>query len=131
MSTYSPPPKKVCTHAPSSTILPSALSGVLENLMLLFLLNRHLESTSSTAPSVLEREIPANMQPLCIQLGVSRGFTDVRLRVAGRDHQPLELPFVHMYAKYTWKWGWCAPSATSLFFNPDTFRCHKKGHLNM
>ena len=28
-----------------------------------------LESTSLTVPSVLEGEIPVNMQPICIQLG--------------------------------------------------------------
>ena len=62
-----PPHKKVC-HTPSATIahLPPQQSkepeapGPAEQAP---------ESTSSTAPSVLEGEIPANMQPLCIQLG--------------------------------------------------------------
>ena len=73
-----------------------------------------LESTSSTAPSV-EREIPINMQPLCIQLGASSMYTNVRLKVAGRAHQLPMPPFVHTCEGYTWEWGWCSPSATSPF----------------
>ena len=87
MSSAPPPHKNVC-HTPYATIshlLPQEskepeVPGPAEQA---------LESTSSTAPLVLEGEIPANMQPLCIQLGALRGYTDVRLRVAGRAHQPL------------------------------------------
>ena len=64
MSSAPPPPKRVC-HTPSATIshLPPQESkepkapGPVEQVP---------ESTSVTAPSVLEREIPANMQPLYI-----------------------------------------------------------------
>ena len=70
--------------------------------------------------SFRKREIPAEMQPLCIQLGVSKECTEVRLRVAGRAHKALMLPFVLMCAGYTWEWGWCAPSAT----NPSSTQTH-------
>ena len=107
------PPKKVY-HTPSATIShpppqesqePKA-PGPAE---------QRLESNSLTAPPVLEGEIPANMQPLCIQLGAVREFIDVRLRVAGRAHQPPMPLFVHTCIEYTWEWGWCALSATSPF----------------
>ena len=57
----------------------------------------------------------ANMQPLYIQLGALREFIDVRLRVAGRSHQPPMPPFLHICKEYTWEWAWCALSATSPF----------------
>ena len=67
LSTSSPPPKK-SHHAPYSFIphLPPQepkepeASGPAKQAP---------ELTSLTAPSVSEGEIPANMQPLCIQLG--------------------------------------------------------------
>ena len=67
MSSAPPPHKKVC-HTPSPTISHLLLQeskepeapGPAEQA---------LESTSSSAPSVLEGEILANMQPLHIQLG--------------------------------------------------------------
>ena len=96
----SPPPHKKVCHTPSATIshLPPQESqepkapGPAEQA---------LKLTSSTAPSFLEGEIPANMQPLHIQLGASREYTDVRFRVAGRAHQLCVPPFVHMCARYT------------------------------
>ena len=101
LSTSSPPPKKTChalfcfiSHLPPQEPKEPEASVSAEQAP---------ESTSSTAPSVLEGEIPAEMQLLCIQLGgASRGFTDVRLRAGGRDHQPLVLPFALMCARYTW-----------------------------
>ena len=113
MSSAPPPPKKVC-HIPSATIshLPPWESqepkapGPAEQA---------LESTSLTAPLVLEGEIPANMQLLHIQLGALREFIDVRLRVAGRACQPPMPPFVHTCIEYTWEWGRCALSATGPF----------------
>ena len=94
MSSAPPHPKKVC-HSPSATIscLPSQESqepkapGPAEEA---------LESTSSTAPPVLEGMILANMQPLCIQFGAMKRVIDVRLRAAGRAHQPPTPPSVHM-----------------------------------
>ena len=67
LPTSSPPPKKT-HHAPPSTIShpPPQESKEPEASVPA---KQALESTSSTAPSVLEREIPANMQPLHIQLG--------------------------------------------------------------
>ena len=67
MSPTTPPPKKV-HHTPLATIShpppqecqePEAPSPA----------KQALELTSLTAPSVSEGEIPANMLPLCIQLG--------------------------------------------------------------
>ena len=112
LSTSSPPPKKFC-HAPYSFI-PHLHPQKFKEPEASGPAGQTLESTSLTSPLVSEGEIPANMQPLHIQLGVSRGFIDVRLRVAGRDHKPPKLPFVHTYAKCTWEWGWCVPSATNL-----------------
>ena len=109
-----PPSHKKVHHTPSATIshLPPQESqepkapGPAEQAP---------ELTSSTAPSVLEGEIPANINPFGFSWGASREFINVRLRVAGRAHQPPMPPFVHMCKRYTWEWGWCAPSATSPF----------------
>ena len=130
LSTSSPPPKKTC-HIPFSFIphLPPQEPKEPEASVSA---EWALESTSSTAPSVLERVIPTEMQPLHIQLGASRGFTDVRLRVAGRDHQPLELPFAFalICTRYMGV-GLVCPQCNKSFFKPDIFRCHKKSHLNL
>ena len=70
LPTSSPPPKK--THdAPSSTIShpPPQESKEPEASVPA---EQALESASSTVPPVLEEEIPAHMQTLCIQLGVSK-----------------------------------------------------------
>ena len=66
ISTSSPPPKKM-HHAPFSFIsdLPPQESKELEASVST---EQALESTSSTAPSVLEGEIPAKIQPLHIHL---------------------------------------------------------------
>ena len=127
--TSSPPTKK--SHcAPSSTIshLPPQESKEPEASVPA---EQALESTSSTAPSVLEGEIPSNMQPLHIQLGGIKECTDVRLRVPGRAHQPLLLPFVLTCAGYTWGVWLVCPLYNKSFFNPDTFRYHKKSHINL
>ena len=89
------------------------------------------ESTTLTAPSVLEEEIPANMQPLCIQLGgIKRVY---RCQVEGCREEPstshaticVHIRRVHMGV------GLVCLLCSKSFFNPDTFRCHKKGHLNV
>ena len=117
LPTSSPPPKKSHCAPSSTTHLPPQESKEPEASVPV---EQALESTSSTAPSVLEGEIPANMQPLHIQLGGMKECTDVRLKVAGRVHQPLMLLFVLMCAGYTWERGWCAPSAT----NPSSTLTH-------
>ena len=100
VSSAQPPPKKVC-HSPSATIshLPPQES---QKPKASGPTKQALESTSVTAPSVPEGEILANMQPLCIQLRALREFIDIRLRVAGRAHQPLMPPFVHTCEECTW-----------------------------
>ena len=47
-----------------------------------------LEVPSLASTETPEETIPAHMQPLCIQLEVSKGCTDARLKVAQRGHQP-------------------------------------------
>ena len=65
--TSSSPPKKAC-HAPTTTVshLPTQESTGPEASAPV---EQALESASLAVPPVLEEEIPAHMQPLCIQLG--------------------------------------------------------------
>ena len=91
LSTSSPPPKKTCC-TPSSTISNLPPQEPMEPEASVPT-EQALQSASSTAPSV-EREIPAHMQPLCIQLGASSMYTDVRLKLGGRAHH---LPCHHLY----------------------------------
>ena len=67
LPTSSPPPKKAC-HAPSATVsqLPPQESKEPEASAPA---EQALEPASLTVPPVLEEEIPAHMQPLCIQVG--------------------------------------------------------------
>ena len=91
-----------------------------------------LESTSSTAPSVLEGEIPAKMQPFHIQLGgIKRVY---RCQVEGCREGPSTsgaticdtcVHKVHLGV------GLICPLCNKSFFNADIFRCHKKGHINL
>ena len=67
LPTSSPPPKKT-HHAPSSTISHPPPQESKEPKASVPA-EQALEPTSSTATSVLDGEIPADMQPLCIQLG--------------------------------------------------------------
>ena len=117
-------PKKAC-HTPSATIShpppqeyqePKA-SGPAEQA---------LELTSVTGPSVLEGEVLANIQPLCIQLeGIKRVY---RCQVEGCREGPsnscaticAHIRWVHLGV------GLVCPLYSKSFFNPDTFRCHKK-----
>ena len=67
LPTSSPPPKKDC-HAPSATVFhlpPRESTGPEASAPV----KHALESGSLILPPVLEKEIPAYMQPLCIQLG--------------------------------------------------------------
>ena len=84
LPTSSPPPKKT-HHAPFSFIcnLPPQEPKEPEASVSA---EQALESTSSTAPSVFEREIPAEMEPLCIQLGgIKRVY---RSQVEGCREEP-------------------------------------------
>ena len=53
-------------------------------------------SPSVAATPATESDIPADMQPLRIQLGVPREYTSARLRAAKRAHQPHGHPSVPM-----------------------------------
>ena len=124
LPTSSPPPKKSCC-APSSTIshLPPQESKEPEASVPAV---QALESTSSIAPSVLEREISANMQPLCIQLGgikriyrcqvegCREGLSTSHTTICAHVHR------VHLGV------GLVCPFCNKSFFNPDTFRYHKR-----
>ena len=70
---------------------------------------KEVEQALEAASPASEKALPANMQPLCIQLGASKACTDARLKVAKRDHQPLIPQSAHMCAECTWGWGWCFP----------------------
>ena len=112
LPTSSPHPKKCCC-APSITVShlpPQESTGPEVSTPA----DQALESASPALPPASEEAIPAQMQPLCIQLGASKGCIDVRLRAAKRVHQPPTLPSVLTYERYIWEWGWCAPSAASL-----------------
>ena len=129
LPTSSPPPKK-SYHAPSSTIshLPLQESKEPEASVAA---EQALESTSSTAPSVLEGEIPANMQPLCIQLeGIKRVY---RCQVEGCREGPstsCATICAHMHRVHLGVELVC-PLCNKSFFNPGTFRHHKKSHINL
>ena len=129
LPTSSPPPKKTC-HDPFSFIshLPPQEPKEPEASVSA---EQALESTSSTAPSVLEGEIPAEMQPLHIQLGgIKRVY---RCQVEGCREGPstshatmcAQMCKVHLGV------GLVCPLYNKSFFNPDTFRCHKKSHINL
>ena len=124
ISSAPPPPKKVC-HTPSATIShpPPQESQELEASGPA---KQMAESISVTVPPVLEGEIPANMQPLCIQLGgIKRVY---RCQVEGCREGPstshtticVHIQQVHLGV------GLVCHLCSKSFFNPDTFRCHKK-----
>ena len=129
MSSVPPPPKKVChtssatiSHPPPQESQESEAPGPAEQAP---------ELTSLTAPSVSEGEIPANMQPLHIQLGgVKRVY---RCQVEGCREGPStsRATICAHICKAHLGVGLVCPLCNKSFFNPDTFRCHKKGHLNM
>ena len=129
MSSSPPPPKKVChtlfatrSHPPPQESQEPEAPGPAEQTP---------ESTSLTVPSVLEGEIPANMQPLCIQLGgIKRVY---RCQVEGCREGPSTSHATicaHIYRVHLGV-GFMCPLCNKSFFNHDTFRCHKKGHLNL
>ena len=129
LSTSSPPPKKTC-HAPFSFFphLPPQKPKEPEASVSA---EEALESTSSTVPSVYEREIPANMQPLCIKLrGIKRVY---RCQVEGcREGPSISHATIcaHVH-KVRLGVGLVCPLCNKSFFNPDTFRCYKKSHTNL
>ena len=92
ISSAPPPPRKSATHhLPPSPIHPPQES---QEPKASSPAEWAPESSSVTVPPVLEGGIPANMQPLHIQLGALRESIDVRLRAAGRAHQPPTPPYV-------------------------------------
>ena len=129
LSTSSPPPKKT-HHAPFSFIspLPPQKSKEPEASVPK---EQALESTSSTAPSVLERAIPADMQPLHIQLGgIKRVY---RCQVEGCREEPSTSCVTictHMCKVHLGVELMC-PLCNKCFFNPYTFRHYKKSHINL
>ena len=129
LPTSSPPPKKAC-HAPSATVShlpPQESTGPEASAPA----DQALESASLAVPPASEEEIPAHMQPLCIQLGgIKRVY---RCQVEGCKEGPstshtticAHIQKVHLGV------GLVCPLCGKSFFNPDTFWCHKKGHTNL
>ena len=104
--TSSPPPKKTCC-APSTTVShpPTQESKEPEASAPA---EQGLESASSTLPSVLKGEIPADIQPLCIQLGgIKRVYW---CQIEGCKEGPstsCATICAHMFRVHL-GWGWCA-----------------------
>ena len=72
-------------------------------------------SAPAAATPAPEGDIPADMQPVMIQLGAPNECINARLKVAKRAHQPHRQQFMPMSGRYTWEWGWCAHSAAKPF----------------
>ena len=110
-SSVPPPHKKIChTHLPPSPIHPQESTGP-------EVPKPADQAMKYASPAVLpasEEAIPANMQPLCFQLGVSSEYTSARLRATKRVHQPHMPPSAHMYARCTSGWDWCVPHVANL-----------------
>ena len=130
LPTSSPPSPKKTHHAPSSTIshlLPQESKEPEASVSV----EQALESASLTVPLVLEEEIPAHMQPLCIHLGgIKRVY---RCQVKGCKEGPSTSHATictHMHRVHLGV-GLVCPLCKKSFFNPDTFRCHKKSHINL
>ena len=111
VSSAPPPHKKVC-HSPSATIshLPPQES---EEPEVPGPAIQALESTSLTAPSVSEGEIPANMQPLHIQLGGIKHVYQCQVEGCREGPSTSHATICAYMQKAHLGWGWCAPSATS------------------
>ena len=90
------------------------------------------ESTSLTAPSVLEGEIPGQYATPSHSVGgaLSRVY---RCQIEGCREGPSTSHAT--ICAHVWRVhlgvGLVCSLCNKSFFNPDTFRCHKKGHLNM
>ena len=113
LSSALPPHKKIC-HTLSATIShppPQESTGP----EVPDLVDQAVKSASPAVLPASEGVIPANMQPLHIQLGASSKCTVARLRAAKRVHQPHMLQSVCMYTRCTWGWDWCVPHAANLF----------------
>ena len=96
-----PPRKLTISHLPMSPICPQESTGPEVSEPTADILEQALEVASPAALPASEKTLPADMQPLCIQLGVSSECIDARLRAAKRIHQPHMLPFAHMSVRCT------------------------------
>ena len=128
-SSASPPHKKVC-HTPSTTIphLPPQESTGPE---VSDPVGQAMESASPAVLPASEEVIPANMQPLHIQLG---GIKQVyRCQVEGCREGPStsHATICDHVCKVHLGVGLVCPSCRKSFFNPDTFWHHKKSHMNL
>ena len=126
----SSPPSKKAHHAPSFTashLLPQESKEPEASAPV----EQALEPASLTVPPVLEEEIPAHMQPLCIQLGgIKRVY---QWQVEGCKEGPSTSHATictHMYRVHLGV-GLVCPLCNKSFFNLDTFWHHKKGHINL
>ena len=133
MSSGATPPKRT-HHTPTATIshpppqepkgaVPEASNPVTEGV------KQALKAVSQAAPEVLEVAIPANMTPLCLQLGgikrvykcwvegCKEGLLTSCATICTHEHR------LHLGVGLTC--SFCAKT----FLNPDTLRHHKKSHL--
>ena len=90
-----------------------------------------LESATPTVPPVLEEEIPAHMQPLCIQLGCIKRVYQCQVEGCKEGPSTSHATICAHVRKVHLGVGLVCPSCGRSFFNPDTFRHHKKGHTHL
>ena len=90
-----------------------------------------MESASPAVLPVSEEVIPANMQPLCIQLGGVKWV--YRCQVEGCKEGPSTSQATisaHVHKVHLGV-GLVCPSCSKSFFNLDTFWCYRKSHINL
>ena len=102
--------KSATPHPPPSPICPCRSP---QDMMSLNLWIRHLRLSLQLLLQLQRRPFLLVCNPFVFSWGVSNKCTSARWRAARRAHQPPMLPFVHMYARYPWGWGWCVPPAAN------------------
>ena len=115
-----PPPPKKSHHSPSATIshpLPLELAGAVPKASSPAAkdVEQALKAVSPAASQASEEALPTHMQPLCLQLGASREYTNARLKDVHRGHQTHMPHSVHMCTECIWGWGWCVPLVANHF----------------
>ena len=88
ISSAPPPPKKAC-HSSSATIShppPQELAGAVPEASHPTTkdVEQALEAVSPATSPASEEALPAHMQPLCLQLGASKEYTNARLKAVQR-----------------------------------------------
>ena len=123
-----PPPHKNVCHTLSATIShlpPQGSTGpdVPDPA------DQAMKAVSPAVPPASEEAIPANMQPLYIQLGALNKYTGARLRAARRVHQTSHATICAHICKVHLGMVLVCPSCSKSFFNPDTSSATRKAIL--